>query len=152
MTDLSDPQTAAEVVRRHLARFEPHITAELADAYAPAAVVEQPFLPGERQRLEGREQIWAHFAAAQSAPLALRIRNLVVHQTTDPEVVVAEYDYDGVVTPTGKTFAVANIQVLRVRDGLITESRDYHDHARLANALQAPSRGTAEPPAPGVHH
>ena len=127
--------TAADVVRRHLARFDAGIHAELADAYAPAAVVEQPFLPGTRGRLEGREAIRAYFAAAASMPLQLRVRNLVLHETLDPEVVVAEYDYDGVVTASGETFEVANIHVFRIRDGLILSSRDYHDHARLANAL-----------------
>lgn len=33
---------------------------------------------------------------------------------------------------TGRTTTVANIQVLRVRDGKIQTSRDYHDHLRLA--------------------
>jgi ketosteroid isomerase-like protein len=33
---------------------------------------------------------------------------------------------------TGRQLTVANVQVLRVRDGLIVGTRDYHDHARLA--------------------
>jgi ketosteroid isomerase-like protein len=62
-----------------------------------------------------------------------------VHETADPEVIVAEYDYEGRVTATGRTFRLANVQVLRVRDGLITGSRDYHDHPGLARAM-APDR------------
>jgi hypothetical protein len=34
-----------------------------------------------------------------------------------------------------RDFQVANIQVLRVRDGLILETRDYHNHAVLADVL-----------------
>ncbi|WP_093480097.1 hypothetical protein [Streptomyces sp. 5112.2] len=30
-----------------------------------------------------------------------------------------------------RTFEAANIQVLRVHDGLIVESRDHHDHLAL---------------------
>lgn len=45
---------------------------------------------------------------------------------------IGEFDYDGRVTTTGHTFRVANIQVLRVRDGRIVSSRDYHDHLALA--------------------
>jgi ketosteroid isomerase-like protein len=30
---------------------------------------------------------------------------------------------------------VANVQVLRVRDGLVVESRDYHHHAALAAVM-----------------
>jgi uncharacterized protein len=64
--------------------------------------------------------------------LRLVAHNVVVHETTDPEVIVAEFDYD----VTGREGAVtaANVQVLRVRDGLITATRDYHDHLAIARA------------------
>jgi hypothetical protein len=45
-------------------------------------------------------------------PLELRARNITVHQTSDPEVIVAEWDYDGLVTTTGRSFQVSNIQVV----------------------------------------
>ena len=57
------------------------------------------------------------------------------NDTADPEVVVAEFDYDGRVATTGHSFRVANIQVLRVRGGRIVSSRDYHDHMALAAAV-----------------
>ena len=47
-------------------------------------------------------------------------------------MIVAEYDYDAESVETGKTDVTANIQVLRIRDGLIVHSRDYHDYLRLA--------------------
>jgi ketosteroid isomerase-like protein len=59
----------------------------------------------------------------------------VVHDTGDPEVIIAEFDYHGQVTPMGPLFEVANVQVLRVRDGRIVASRDYHDHLAIAAAL-----------------
>jgi ketosteroid isomerase-like protein len=68
-------------------------------------------------------------------PLELQARNVVVRETSDPEVVVAEWDYDGLVTSTNRSFQVANIQVSRVRDGQITASRDYHNHFVLADVL-----------------
>jgi uncharacterized protein len=58
----------------------------------------------------------------------------VVHDTGDPEVVIAEFDYDGQVTTTGHSFRVANVQMLRVRNGKIVSSRDYHDHLAIAAA------------------
>ncbi|MEO3823976.1 nuclear transport factor 2 family protein [Actinomadura sp. B10D3] len=109
---------------------------ELAALYAEDAVVEQPFaLPPAPPRLEGRATIDRHFRAAGAGPLELRARDVVVHDTADPEVIVAEYGYEGRAATTGRTFSVANIQVLRVRDGLVVESRDYHDHAGLARAM-----------------
>lgn len=43
-----------------------------------------------------------------------------------------EYRVDGT---AGGPVRTANIGVFRVRGGLIVESRDYHDHARLAAAV-----------------
>jgi uncharacterized protein len=65
----------------------------------------------------------------------LEASNVVVHDTADPEVVIAKLDYDGRVATTGHTFRVANVQVLRVLDGRIVSSRDHHDHLSLAAAV-----------------
>lgn len=108
---------------------------ELDDLYAEDAVVEYPMaLPGGPARLAGRAAIRRYFAAVARLPLELRAHHVVVHETRDPEVVIAEYDYDGLVTTTGRSFQVANIQVSRVRDGQILTSRDYHNHPVLADA------------------
>jgi ketosteroid isomerase-like protein len=60
---------------------------------------------------------------------------MVVHETTDPDVVIAEWDYDVTVTTTHRTFSVSNIQVTTVRNGKIVASRDYHNHFAMAEAL-----------------
>src|SRR5690349_18235452 len=91
----------------------------LGELYAPDAVVTMPFDP-RRTRLCGRDEVARHFAAAASLPITLTPDDVRVHETADPEVIVAEYDY------AGPDFRMANIQVLRIRDGLIVESRDYH--------------------------
>ncbi|MQA88193.1 MAG: ketosteroid isomerase [Streptosporangiales bacterium] len=107
----------------------------LPDLYAEEAVVEFPFTAPAPARLAGRGQIRDHFSAAAGAPLEFEARNVVVHDTGDPEVIIAEFDYDGRVTATGRPFQVSNIQVLRVRDGQIVASRDYHDHPAIADAI-----------------
>ncbi|MBO2460694.1 nuclear transport factor 2 family protein [Actinomadura violacea] len=61
----------------------------------------------------------------------------MVHETGDPEVIIVEFDYEGRIATTGHGFRVPNIQMLRVRDGLIVETRDYHDHRGLARAFAA---------------
>lgn len=106
---------------------------ELADLYAADAVVEQPFAVGAPVRLTGREAIRAHFAAADRMGVRFAVRNVVVHETTDPEVVIAEFDYD--IAGDDGVITTANVQVLRVRDGLIRRTRDYHDHLGIARAL-----------------
>jgi ketosteroid isomerase-like protein len=106
---------------------------ELDGFYADAAVVEYPFALPAPMRLAGREAIRRYFAAAAQLPLRLQVRDMVVRETADPEVVVAEWDYDGLVTTTGRSFRVSNIQVSTVRAGKIVASHDYHNHVVLAD-------------------
>jgi uncharacterized protein len=97
--------------------------------------VEYPFALLAPARLDGRDAIRRYFAAVARMPLELHARDIAVHQTSDPEVVIAEWDYDGLVTTTGRSFQVANIQVSRVGNGQIVASRDYHNHLVLAEVL-----------------
>ncbi len=109
-------------------RFE-----EVPKLYAEDCVVEVPYATAAAAaRIEGGAAIREHFGHADAVPFRLRARDLVVHETEDPELVVAEWDYEVTATMTGRTGIVANVQFLRVRDGLIVHSRDFHDHARLA--------------------
>jgi ketosteroid isomerase-like protein len=111
---------------------------ELADLYAPDTVVEQPMMPPRRLRIQGRDEVRRHFEAAAGSGFTIHPTNVVIHQTSDPELLIAEFDYH--LRYAGRTTTSANIQVMRIRDGLIVESRDYHDHLRFA-ALA----GRAEP-------
>jgi ketosteroid isomerase-like protein len=104
---------------------------ELPELYAEDAVVVHPFATPD-EPLIGREALRRHFAAGATMDLEMASRNIVVHETTDPEVIIAEFEYVGRVTTTGREFTVPNIFVIRVRDGLIIESRDYADHLTFA--------------------
>lgn len=110
---------------------------ELPPLYAVDARVTHPLNLPHPSILRGRAEIAAHFARAASLPLALRTENVVIHQASDPEVVIAEFDYVGANTATGATFRFANVFVTRVREGRIVESHDYSDHAVLAAAFGA---------------
>ncbi|MFJ8434695.1 nuclear transport factor 2 family protein [Kitasatospora sp. NPDC094019] len=107
--------------------------AELAVLYAEDAVVETVFEPGGPGRYEGRKVLAERFAQlGEALPLELSPRNVLVRGTDDPEVIVAEWDYQVRHRATGRTRSAANIMVLRVRDGLVVHSRDFHDHLGLA--------------------
>jgi ketosteroid isomerase-like protein len=131
------PQSASprEVFAQLLDGVTSRALADLHTLYAEDAVVEHPFATSAARRLEGREAIRQHFAAGASIPLEMRASNIVIHDTADPELIVAEFDYHGRVTSTSRTFAVPNIFVIRVRDGKIVSSRDYVNHLALAAAL-----------------
>ena len=123
----------AEVFARLITGISEGRWHDLADLYAEDVVVEMPMDP-HRTRIDGREAVRQRFAAAADGWFELRAHDVIVHATTDPEVVIAEFEYDGLNRTTGKKFTVANVQVLRVRGGRIVASRDYHDHRGFAAA------------------
>jgi uncharacterized protein len=81
-----------------------------------------------------REALREHFAEDARLGLEMAVRDAVVHETTDPEVLIGEFAYEGRVLATGRRFRIPDVFVLRVRDGLIVESRDYADHVAFAAA------------------
>lgn len=125
--------TPREVFERLIDGVSHRRWAELPGLYAEDAVVTHPFATPAGP-LVGREALRRHFAAAAGMDLAMTARDVVVHETADPEVVIGEFAYEGRVTTTGRPFTVRNVFVLRVRDGLIVESRDYADHLAFAAA------------------
>ncbi|KPM53747.1 hypothetical protein CcI49_10780 [Frankia sp. CcI49] len=112
---------------------------EIADElYVDDVVIEFPFArPGMPNRFEGRESFKA-FTSAQSVPLPVRFegfRNVVIHDTADPEVIIVEYDLAGTVTTTGQRASQSFLLVLRVRDGRIVHLREYQNVLGMAAAL-----------------
>jgi uncharacterized protein len=109
------------------------------DQLADDVVIETPFAPpGRPRRFQGRGE-WLAFAEAGRAsapPFRLdECRNVVIHETTDPEVIVVEYELVGTATATNHRAAAAFIGVLRVRDGKIVHWREYQNTLAIAHAL-----------------
>lgn len=107
---------------------------ELADLYSEDGVHEFPFrMPGMVERYNGREEIRAGYRASWGATPASveEIRNVVIHQSTDPEVLVVEHET--AVTVYGQPYTVPGLLVLRVRDGKIVHTRDYMDATAVAS-------------------
>jgi uncharacterized protein len=86
--------------------------------------------------LTSREELRKHFAAQFERAQGLRFRpeGIVIHQTTDPEVIVAEFTYRG----PGKAAPLVApcIFVMRIRNGQIVESRDYFERGAFSRALR----------------
>jgi ketosteroid isomerase-like protein len=129
--------STADLHHRLLRGLESADWAQLQTLYTDDALVTMPFAVPEPVTLRGRDAIAAHFARSSSMPLRFRAENVVVHQTTDPDVILAEFDYVVRITTTDTEFRASNVQYVKARDGLIAETHDYHDHARLAEALDA---------------
>ena len=65
----------------------------------------------------------------------LGLRSMVVHDTADPEVIIAEFEVQGEVRPSGQPYQLSCIQVLRARDGEIVTFRDYWNPQALSSLL-----------------
>lgn len=130
MSERANPATPREVFERSqqlllAPQFDPDA---LADQYAPDGVFEAPFAPpGGPRRLEGREAIRAlyrHAAAAAVRP-RFEFRSVAVHETTDPGVIVTEFEVHARHPETEEPYQFTNLQVIKVRDGKILLLRDY---------------------------
>ncbi|HYD87299.1 MAG TPA: nuclear transport factor 2 family protein [Vitreimonas sp.] len=105
--------------------------------YAESTDVSHPMHPARIPPLTSRADLARHFGVGRAGyvpTVRFQPEAIVVHETADPEVIVAEFEYRGEVLATGEPFAVPCVFVMRVRAGLIVESRDYIDHVAFARA------------------
>jgi uncharacterized protein len=119
---------------------------DLPALYALQTNVLHPMDPDRAAALRTRAELDQHFRHGAQALGEIRFTpaQVRVHQTTDPEVIVAEFEYRGVIPATGGPFAIPSVFVMRIRDGQIVESRDYADHAEIARIFTAQAAGTSQ--------
>jgi len=110
---------------------------DLPRLYAEHTNVVHPLDPLRAPALVTRQQLAEHFARARDQLGEVRFQpdNVTIHETADPEVIVAEFEYRGTVPGTGEPFAAPSIFVQRIRNGQIVESRDYADHVTMLRVL-----------------
>ncbi|SFW49910.1 nuclear transport factor 2 family protein [Amycolatopsis australiensis] len=109
---------------------------DLADLYAEDVTIEMPFtLPGVPRLTHGREELRRRFRAAGQVRRLTGAANVVVHETGDPTVLVAEFDLHG--ETRGEPFVSSYVLVMTVENGRIAYSRDYTDTAAAAQRLKA---------------
>lgn len=140
---MTEPGTAATLAgpREVFARMRQSFidnTGLVADQLAEDVIIETPFAaPGSPRRMVGRTECLA-FTGAGRAALPVRFeecRNVMIHETADPEKIIVEYELAGVVTTTGRRAAAPFIGVLRVRNGRIAQWREYQDTLTIAHTL-----------------
>lgn len=89
-------------------------------------VMEFPYArPGVPTRVDGRAAVLAHLVKVGGDVSVDSASNLVVHETTDPEVVILEFDGHGRAVKTGEPYEQRYISVIRTRGGKITHFKDY---------------------------
>jgi ketosteroid isomerase-like protein len=108
----------------------------IAEMFTEDGVFEAPLVPPGHslpRRLEGREAIRAGIGAYHEDGLFpgtvnTAMSRYVLHDTTDPDVFIAEIDtvFDG---PQGQTTTLPLVQIFRLRGGQIAMLRDYFSAA-----------------------
>lgn len=72
-----------------------------------------------------REELRVRFSAGAAVRRYQRLSDVIIHETADPEVVIAKYQLHGELLTTAGPFSQRFVMVMTVRDGLIVRSRDY---------------------------
>lgn len=130
-------RTARETVELLLRTTVEGSRDDIADLYAPDVVIELPFTPdGVPSEMKGRENMRARMKAAAGMFGFDEVRDVTLHETADPEVIIAEYRVKGTLTATAEPFTLSYITVTRVVDGLIVASRDYGNPQEVAKLLK----------------
>jgi uncharacterized protein len=132
---ISGPRTTVERFLEATISGQP---GDLADFYAPTVVIEMPLAAAALypSRIETtREQLRARFAAGASTRRYTGLDNVLIHQTTDPETIIVEYQLHGEMVGTGEPFHLNFAMFMTIQDGLITHTRDYADPITGARIL-----------------
>jgi ketosteroid isomerase-like protein len=137
-----DKEPSAENSARFVFERLQHATLErdprIAELFAADGVIEWPFArPGAPSRIIGQSAIRDLYAAWFRAP-PLEYQHFiatVVHETTDPEVIVVEYEIHGVTNGSRTPFQLLVIRTMVVKDGHIVLLREYMNPLAMAEAL-----------------
>jgi uncharacterized protein len=121
-------RSARETVEQLLRAAVSAAPGDMADCYAPEVVIEMPFAvdalyPGRVQTT--REELRARFQAGTASRRYKSLGDVTIHETSDPEVIIAEYELHGEMIASGEPFSVRFAMVMTIRDGHIVHSRDY---------------------------
>jgi uncharacterized protein len=134
----TEARSPRETVEQFLQAAVSEIPGDMADCYAPEVIIEMPFAVDALypSRVETtREELRARFQAGAEHRRYRSLRNVTIHETADPEVIIAEYELRGEMTATGEPFSMRFAMVVTVRDGHIVHSRDYSDPIAGARLL-----------------
>jgi len=108
------------------------------DLFAEDGVLEYPFAaPGFPNVYKGRSTIaaWVERMGGSRTLFDIHEVTAVVHETNDPEVVIAEISHHGHSHVTDRPYEAHALGIIRVRDGKIVHYRDYMNPLAMAELL-----------------
>jgi len=117
--------TAREVFARGMDLAAEGRTRDWAGLFAEDGVLEFPFPPpGFTTRVVGRSEVYEHMKHLPEL-LEVRFSAPLFHDTTDPDLVIAEFTSDNVAVATGREFRQSHLAVVWFRAGEIVRYRDF---------------------------
>lgn len=138
---MSEPvRTTRETIEAVLRTIIEGTRDDVADLYAEDVLITNPFVAEGLRESRGNEALRTRMKSFAQYLDYSEVKNVTIHETTDPQVAIVEFTVAGTLVPTGEAFELASINVVRVVDGLIVESRDHSDGltaARLMESIQA---------------
>jgi uncharacterized protein len=135
---MSEPvRTTRETIEQMLRTVTEGTRDDLADFYAEDVVVTNPFVDEAYRESRGNAALRNRMKSFAQYLEYSEIKNVTIHETTDPQVAIVEFTVVGTLVPTGEQFALPSINVIRVVDGLIAESRDHSDGVRANKLLES---------------
>lgn len=119
-------RTASDLFTESLRLLLAKDMAGYAALWAVDGVMEFPFAAANYPtRLAGRVAIEDYLRGYPDLLDVREITEQTVHRTSDPDVVVAEFEAAGVAVATGRPYRIRYVAVLTARGGEIASYRDY---------------------------
>jgi ketosteroid isomerase-like protein len=110
---------------------------DIADLYAEDVRIENPWAPdGVPGEAAGRENLRARMMQTEELWSFDSVRDVLLHETADPQVIVLEYRVDASIRASGAEFSLGFVTILRILDGLIVSSRDYSNPLETAEVAK----------------
>ena len=136
-----------EIVSRFLEAEGKQDVQGMADVLAEDIVFEMPFLnlPGLPNRVEGKgtvvEFLEQFLGKERGMFTGWDLHNIRTYPGSDPDLVFAELDGQGVVAQSGYQYRQKYIILFRVSDGLISHWREYNNPIPLQEAIASTQTG-----------
>jgi ketosteroid isomerase-like protein len=129
---------ARAVVEHALALLLAHDMTSFSSLWAEDGIIEYPFAAsGYPDVVSGQAAVEKHL---RGYPDVIDIRAtpvVVIHETTDPEVVIVEFEATGLIVHNQYPYRMPYIAVITVRDGRILRYRDYWSPLKAQEAMGA---------------
>jgi len=129
---------SVERVREILALADQMKVEELIEYFADDSVMELPFAPGRMpKRYEGKDAILGFQVFARDSFSSFSMTVDAIHETADPNVVIAEHQSDGIVAANGRRYQNRYCTIFAFDDaGLVVSWREYYDAGVVVRAFR----------------